>query len=308
MKNVVITGADGFVGSNTVNYFLKQGVKVLAVDRRKTLRYLKQLENLTYICCNISDTSQLKAEIPEGIYDTWIHFAWDGTSGVGRFDYGLQLKNVLSTVECMKFAKEIGCSRFLCIGSIMEYEISESVHMQGGKPGLKYIYGIGKQTAHAFCKCIASDIGIELIWPMITNAYGIGEISPRFVNATLRKIYRKEPLQFTSATQNYDFIYVSDVANAIFLVAEKGKPFCEYMIGSGRARPLKEYILEMVHVIGTTLKPVFGDVPYTGVETSIEAFDITDTKKDCGFEPLISFSEGIKKTYSWIIGGGISET
>lgn len=86
---------------------------------------------------------------------------------------------------------------------------------------------------------------------MITNAYGVGEFSPRFVNTTLRKIIDGEPLRFTAATQNYDFVYVSDVAKAFYLVAKNGKPFREYMIGSGDAKPLKQFILEMVDSCGS---------------------------------------------------------
>ena len=96
-----------------------------------------------------------------------------------------------------------------------------------------YIYGMGKHIAHCMCKSVATNIGIDLLWPMISNAYGVGELSPRFVNTTLRKIINGETLQFTAATQNYDFVYVSDVAQAFYKVAINGKPFCEYMIGLG---------------------------------------------------------------------------
>ena len=51
--------------------------------------------------------------------------------------------------------------------------------------------------------------------------------------------------QFTAGTQNYDFVYIDDVARAFRLIGEKGKPFHEYLIGSSTARPLKEFLLEM---------------------------------------------------------------
>lgn len=120
------------------------------------------------------------------------------------------MRNALNTVECMKAAKELGCSRFVCAGSIMEYEVEAVIHTQGSRPGMGYIYGMGKHIAHCMCKSVAANIGIDLLWSMITNAYGVGELSPRFVNTTLRKIINGEPLQFTAATQNYDFVYVRD--------------------------------------------------------------------------------------------------
>jgi len=163
-----------------------------------------------------------------------------------------------------------------------------------------YIYGMGKHIAHCMCKSVAANIGIDLLWPMITNAYGVGEFSPRFVNTTLRKIINGEPLQFTAATQNYDFVYVSDVAKAFYQVAEKGKPFCEYMIGSGNARPLKEFILEMVAACGPEAKPLFGDVPFTGTNMPLSTFSIDAIKNDCGFKIDVPFGEGTKMTMDWL--------
>ncbi len=257
MQKVVITGADGFVGSYTVTHFLKEGCEVLALDMGAEPKRLKATDGLTYMQCDISDIDGMMKKIPQDMYDTFVHFAWAGSAGPARVDYNLQMKNALTTVECMKTAKQLGCTRFVCAGSIMEYEVEAAIHTQGSKPGMAYIYGMGKHIAHCMCKSVAVDIGIELLWPMITNAYGVGEFSPRFVNTTLRKIINREKLEFTSGTQNYDFVYVSDVAKAVYLVAKSGKPFCEYMIGSGNAKPLKEFIVEMVSECSDDSVPYF---------------------------------------------------
>lgn len=300
MEKVIITGADGFVGSYTVQHFLNNGKKVLALDMGLEARRLKEHKNLIYKQCDITNINAMLDMIPQGEYDTFIHFAWAGSAGTARVDYNLQMQNALNTVECLKAAKELGCSRFVCAGSIMEYEVEAAIHSQGSHPGMGYIYGMGKHIAHCMCKSVAANIGIDLLWPMITNAYGVGEFSPRFVNSTLRKIINGEPLQFTAATQNYDFVYVSDVAKAFYLVAEKGKPFCEYMIGSGNARPLKEFILEMVAACGPEAKPLFGDVPFTGTNMPLSTFCIDAIKDDCGFEIDVPFGEGTKMTMDWL--------
>ena len=300
MEKVIITGADGFVGSYTVKYFLEHGKAVLALDMGAEARRLEKHPNLTYMQCDITDIKGMMEKIPVEKYDTFIHFAWAGSAGPERMDYNLQMKNALNTVAVLKAAKDLGCSRFLCSGSIMEYEVEAAIHSQGSRPGMGYIYGMGKHIAHCMCKSIAANIGIDLLWPMITNAYGVGELSPRFVNTTLRKIINGEPLQFTSAIQNYDFVYVTDVAKAIYLVAEKGVPFCEYMIGSGNARTLREFILEMVAACGPDSKPLFGDVPFTGTNMPLSTFGIDAIRKDCGFETEVSFAEGTKRTMDWL--------
>lgn len=300
MKNVIITGADGFVGSYTVAKFLAEGCHVLAIDITDVPHRLKPSGKLEFKKCNVTDLNALRNITNIDKYDTFIHFAWAGSAGDGRFDYNLQMQNALNTVECMKVAKELGCSRFVCAGTIMEYEVESAIHTQGTKPGMGYIYGMGKLMAHCMCKSVAASIDIELVWPMITNAYGVGEFSPRFVNTTLRKIINNESLHFTAATQNYDFVYVTDVANAFFLVAKNGNPFCEYIIGSGNARPLKNFILEMIQVCDSDSKIKFGDVPFTGTDLPISTFSISSIVDDCGFKPLVNFAEGTKKMIDWM--------
>lgn len=301
MMKAVITGADGFVGSNTVKYFIEQGIEVLAVDLAEEPRRLERSGKLTYCQCNLGlDLHKLEVQLSRFKPDTFVHFAWAGSAGAQRTDYNLQMANALTTVECLKLAKRVGCSRFVCAGSIMEYEVETVIHSQGSKPGMGYIYGMGKQIAHDLCKSVAANIGIDLLWPMITNAYGVGELSPRFVNTTLRKIIDNEPLEFTSGVQNYDFVYVTDVAKAFYLVAERGKPFCEYMIGSGKAGPLKEFILRMIASCAPNAKPKFGDIPFTGVNMPLSIFSIEDIKNDCGFEPEISFEDGTRLTMEWL--------
>ena len=300
MKNVIITGADGFVGSYTVNYFLEQGCHVLALDMGEKPNRLAEHPALTYRKCDISDAAALETVAEAGVYDTFIHFAWAGSAGPARVDYNLQMKNALTTVECLKIAKKLGCKRFVCAGSIMEKEVEAAVHDQGSRPGMGYIYGMGKHIAHCLCKSVAVEQGIELVWPMITNAYGAGELSPRFVNTTIRKIIKGEPLQFTAGTQSYDFVYVTDVARAFYLIAKNGKPFCEYMIGSSTARPLKEFIIEMVASLAPDRQPIFGDVPFTGTNMPLSTFDCSDTEADCGFRAQIGFAEGTRMTMDWL--------
>ena len=300
MKKVIITGADGFVGSYAVECFLKNGCQVLAADLAEKPSRLKPHENLLYRQCDISTPEGLKALDCGETFDIMIHFAWNGSAGEKRADYAVQIQNVCVTVECMKYAQKLGCTRFAAAGSIMEYEAEAAVHSQGSRPGMGYIYGYAKQNAHCICKSAANQVGIELVWPMITNAYGVGEFSPRFINSTIRKIIKKEPLQFTAATQNYDFVYVSDVARAFYLTAMFGKANCEYMIGSGQARPLKEFILEMQRVLAPEQQVLFGDIPFTGTNLPLSVYDISAIRADCGFTPEVSFEDGLRRTMTWI--------
>jgi UDP-glucose 4-epimerase len=299
MKKAIISGANGFVGSAVVRELLKNGYEILALDREGCLENLPKDARVSFLPWELSDMSRLKEKVQNGPYDVFFHFAWAGSAGPARADTALQLKNAQWTVDALQAAKALGCSRFLCAGSIMEYETMAAAYTQGNRPGLGYIYGGGKLIAHVMCMSVAAQIGIDLIWPEITNAYGVGERSPRLVNTTIQKCIRNEPPQFTSGVQNYDFVYIDDVARAFRLIGEKGKPFHEYLIGSSQARPLREFLLEMQAAIAPELEFRFGDVPFTGIDLPLERFDCSQTEADTGFRAEISFAEGCKRTMAW---------
>lgn len=299
MKKVIVSGANGFVGGALVKELTAHGIQVIALDLEGHTDNLPDSPLVKFYPFNLIQAEKAEQVIKERDADTFYHFGWAGSAGPARADTALQLQNAQWTVDCLRLAKKLGCTRFVNAGSIMETETIKAVFQAGNKPGLGYIYGSGKLVAHAMCKSVAADIGIDLVWAMITNAYGVGEKSPRMVNTTIQKCIRGEEPQFTAGTQNYDFVYIDDVARAFRLIGESGKPFCEYLIGSSNAKPLKEFLLEMKAAIAPDLDFIFGDIPFTGVNLSLDDFDCSVTEKDTGFKAEISFAEGCRRTRDW---------
>jgi nucleoside-diphosphate-sugar epimerase len=302
MKKAIVTGANGFVGSNVCKELSKNGVEVYAIvkDTNENISNIKDLDNLKIVYCDLNDIAKLFDMISDRDIDVFYHFAWVGSAGPLRCDENIQLQNALWTAQALRTADKMGCKKFVNAGSIAEKEVYTAVYTQESTPSLPYIYGAGKLIAHTICKPIANSLNIDLCWAVITNTYGVGELSPRLVNSSIRKIIAGEPLQFTSGTQNYDFIYIDDTAKAFVAIGEYGKANKEYTIGSGNARPLKEFLLEMHESIAPQSEIIFGDVPFTGVNMPIEAFDTSDIENDCHFKPTISFAEGTKLTMDWI--------
>lgn len=299
MKKAIVSGANGFVGSAVVKELLANDIEVIALVRNQHANNLPMDERIQLADFELSDARKVKDSLPVGEADVFFHFAWDGSAGNARADVTKQLANVESAVACVKLAKELGCKRFVSAGSIMEKETYDAIWYPQNRPGLGYIYGGGKLTAHIMCKAVAADIGIEYVSGVITNAYGVGERSPRMVNTTIQKCIRGESPKFTAGTQNYDFVYIDDVARAFRLIAEKGNSFEDYLIGSSAAKPLKEFLMEMKGAIAPDLDFIFGDVPFTGVDLPLAAFDCSKTEKDTGFRAKVSFEEGCIKTRDW---------
>ena len=212
MKKALITGANGFIGSALLRELSANGTEVIAIDRKDCNNNIPK--GTRFVSCELSESTSLPEIITDRDIDVFYHLAWAGSAGSARADVFLQLNNIQWTLDCLRAAKQMNCKKFVCAGSIMEQEAVSSTYKQGNKPGLGCIYGSCKLAAHTICSSIAADIGIDLLWAEITNAYGVGELSPRFINTTIRKILHNEPLEFTSGTQNYDFVYIDDVARA----------------------------------------------------------------------------------------------
>ncbi len=299
MTKAIITGANGFVGSAVVSNLINHGYEVTVVLRNENSDISRlPIEKIKVLYSDVKDIKSLTSTIEEQ-YDVLFHFAWEGISGEKRLNTEIQLSNILSTIDAVEVAKSLGCTKFIGVGSIMEDESFELSKENKALPK-NYSYGTAKLSAKLFSKSKANELNIEHVWVKITNAYGPYEFSPRLINSTLRKIYLNEYCAFTAGTQIYDFIYIDDVAEAFRLIAEKGHNNTTYLIGSGKAMALRNYLETIFTTVKTDVIPHFGDIPYKGVNLDQGFFSIETLKNDTGFNPLVSFEEGILKTYRWI--------
>lgn len=301
MKKVIVTGANGFIGKTLVNALLKKEYEVVALD----IRFDEELLNNDLVkCINVLNkkVSELKYEIPVDKYDCFFHLAWLGTSGPARADYVKQLDNVKLTCDYIQLCKAIECKRIIYASSINEMETYEYLQSDNIEPSGGYIYGTGKLAAHLMGETVAKLNDIEFIPVIITNIYGVGEKSARMIYTSINKLLHKEHCSFTDGYQTYDFIYITDAINSIIAVAESGKAFNRYYIGSGEPKPLREFLIEMRDIVAPDAKIGLGDIPFKGVNISYEQFDLKKVERDTGYKNQIEFSEGIKMTAEYIRG------
>ena len=301
MKNVIVTGANGFIGKTLVKALLEKGYYVVALD----VRFDDILANdERIICVNVMDreVAALVEEIPHQEYECFFHLAWVGTSGPARADYNVQLNNVKLACDYIKLCSEIGCKRIVYASSINEMETYEYLQSDDIEPTGGYIYGTGKLAAHLMGETVAKLNGIEFIPVIITNIYGVGEKSARMIYTAINKLVHKEHCSFTEGYQTYDFIYITDAINSIIAVAEKGKAFNRYYIGSGAPKPLREFLLQMRDIVDPEAEIGLGDIPFKGVNISYDQFDLKKVERDTGYRNEISFAEGIRMTADYIRG------
>ncbi len=296
-KKLILTGANGFVGSYIARSFSDSGYEITAVVRNKNsdISLLKGINNIQIVFCDLDSIEDLPQILSHKNYDLFLHFAWEASAGADRSNTAIQLKNVEATCKAVKTAKELHCNRFVFAGSIMTYEAKEYVLNNNSTPSPTYIYSTAKLTASMMAKITAVEQNIEYINVVISNIYGIGERSMRFLNSTIHKIISgTTELNLTSCEQIYDFIYASDAAQAIKTASLYGENLSSFYIGNREQYPLKKFILDIKDALNSTVTINFGAVEFNGAY--FDYHDIIDTNKlsELGFKPRISFKEGIK--------------
>ena len=242
------------------------------------------------------------ATAAQPVFDTFYHIAWGGTGANRDKSTELQSRNIFYTLEAVKAAKTLGCTRFIGAGSQAEYG-PKDLDMIGPDTPTEPVtpYGISKLAAGKLSRLLCQELSMEWIWPRIFSVYGIYEKENTMISTALHAFRRGEPTAFTPAEQIWDYLYSKDAGKAYYLIGEKGRAGSVYCVGSGQGRPLRHYIEEMAELAGSgKIVPGIGKRPYPpGKRTNLCA-DIRTLTEDTGFVPEYSFEKGILETLSWM--------
>lgn len=300
MKKVVITGATGMIGRALVNYLLNKDIEVLAIIRENSTRKSNMLsnKNLKIIECNLENFDNFK--IDENDYDTFFHFAWDGTFAGARNDEQLQNNNVEYTLTALELAKRLGCNTFIGAGSQAEYGRVDGIINENTPANPENFYGKAKLEAGELSRKLANKYNIRHVWTRIFSVYGPYDNSKTMIMSSIKKMIEnnKSP-DYTKGEQMWDYIYSEDVAKAFYLIGEKGKNNSVYCIAQGKSRPLYEYIQIIRDIIDKNIKLNLGALAYSDKQVMNLQANIDKLKNDTGFIPEYTFEKGIVSAIDW---------
>lgn len=291
------------IGHALTEYLLHQNVEVTILVRKNSTRTasLPKDKRVTIIACDLSQMQE--AELSDNQYDVFFHLGWAGTYGDARNDLFLQNKNVEYTLNAVNLAHRLGCKTFIGAGSQAEYGRVEGQKLTPQTPAFpENGYGIAKLCAGQMSRIMAQAYGMKHIWFRILSVYGPYDGEQTMIMSGIMKMLEGESPEYTPAGQIWDYLYSEDAAKALFLAAEKGKDGAIYCLGSGSAKPLKEYIEKMRDQINPQIELKFGARPYAKKQVMHLCADISNLREDTGFTPEYTFEEGIRKTVAWYRG------
>lgn len=212
----------------------------------------------------------------------------------------MQNLNIKYTLDAVELARNLGCSTFIGAGSQAEYGLVKSVITEKTPTNPENGYGIAKLAAGQMSRLLANKYNMRHIWARIFSVYGpYNDENTMIMNSIIQMVKCKKSPNYTKGEQIWDYIYSKDVAEALYLIAKKGKDNSIYCIAQGESKPLSWYISKIKNNIDKDIELNLGVIPYSKKQVMNLQADISSLKKDTGFLPKYTFEKGIKETIKW---------
>lgn len=311
MKQAIVNGATGFVGSALVRQLLAEGVDVLGLGRKAAdalpSHRLPASERFRYRTLHLDESERLPEVVKEAGFPiddcVFFNIAWWGAEKVSDFDVRAQLSNIVRSAAALAASAAIGCRLFVHAGSMEE-------HFAEAYVGLDYhasnafnrhiVYALAKSGAKRMLKMLHAESRTPSVLTTFSHVMGVDDGKDSFLQVVLDKFLHGGDLAFTSGAQVFDVIHVSDVARGLAGVGRYGQPGNDYWIGSGQARPLREYVEEMARLYPPGRPLGFGQVSFSDVILPKEWFEIDLIQKHTGFRPQMTFETMVRELAEWL--------
>ena len=291
---ILVTGGAGFIGSHLVERLVEQKKKVIVLDNLSTgrLENLKHLLNkIKFIKCDISKNTDIKKYF-KGVQSVF-HIAAlaDIVPSINNPDkyFDANVKGTLNILEACrqnKIKKLVYTASSSCYGIPKKYPTTENE-----KISPQYPYAATKNIGEQLILHWSKVYKINVASLRLFNVYGTrsrtsGTYGAMFGVFLAQKISKKPFTVVGNGKQKRDFIYVSDVVDALILASNSKKVSEIYNVGSGKPKSVN-YIIKLLN--GKTTS-----IPKRPGEPFITHADISKIKNKLKWKPKISIEQGVK--------------
>ena len=302
----LVTGGAGFIGSNTVDELVRRGHSVVVLDDFSSGKEdnLAEVRNkITFIKGSITDIEVVRKAMHEAEYV--LHLAAK-TSVPRSVKDPIETNkiNIDGTLNVLVAAKELKVKRVVFAASSSAYgETPTLPKVETMQPEPISPYGVTKYVGELYGQTFGRCYGLENVALRYFNIFGPRQdpsspysgVLAKFCSAFLEDT---PPVVFGDGEQTRDFTYVENAVQANLLACEapsvSGKVF---NVGVGGRVSLNEVVRALGKISGKTLETKY-EPPRDGDIRDSQA-DITQARELLGYEPQVSFEEGLSRTYEW---------
>lgn len=331
VKNVLVTGGAGFIGSNYVNLYAgEDNVHLVNLDK---LTYAGNLENVevqespdyTFIQGDIGDQELIRELFEKYRFEEVVHFAAEShvdnsildpsafveTNITGTFNllqnaYKLWMDNPFERKEEFKNARFLHISTDEVYGTLgKEGLFTEKTPYAPNSP-----YSASKAASDFLVRSYFHTYGMPVVTTNCSNNYGPHQHDEKLIPTIIRTALKEEPVPIYGDGKNVrDWLYVLDHCKGIKLVLENGREGETYNIG-GRNERENIYIAQKICELLDNLQPRKNGDSYKELITFVidrpghdkrYAIDASKIENELGWKAEENFESGIEKTVKWYL-------
>lgn len=318
---IIITGGAGFIGTHVVKLFVRKYAQY-QIFNLDALTYAGNLENLKdiedmpnyhFIKADITDEKNIFKIFNEIQPDAVIHLAAE--SHVDRSIMNpnqFVITNVLGTINLLNAARQIkNFQQFYHISTDEVYgSLGETGYFTETTPyDPRSPYSASKASSDHFVRAYYHTYHLPVKISNCSNNYGPYQFPEKLIPLCINNIINEKPLPIYGKGENVrDWLYVEDHAKAIDLIFHKGKIGETYNIGGNSEKKNIEVVTTLCRLMNKKMnKP---DGYYEKLITFVKdraghdlryAIDFTKLKTQLGWQPSVTFEEGIEKTIDWYL-------
>ena len=323
MKNILITGGAGFIGSHLIRLFV-QKYPEYQIYNLDSLTYAGNLENLTdiedsknyqFLHNDIVDAAGLTSLFATHNFDAVIHLAAESHVDRSIADpLTFVNTNVIGTVNLLNAAKNAWKDDYQ--GKLFYHVSTDEVYGSLGETGFfledtsydpKSPYSASKASSDHFVRAYDNTYGLPVVISNCSNNYGPFQFPEKLLPLCINNIKHERPLPVYGKGENIrDWLFVEDHARAIDDIFHKGKIGETYNIGGFNEWKNIDIVKLLCKIMDKKLNRVQGEseqlITYVKDRAGHDmryAIDASKIQKELNWEPSLQFEEGLEKTVDW---------
>jgi dTDP-glucose 4,6-dehydratase len=305
---LLVTGAAGFIGSNFARYWLERHPDdhVVGLD---LLTYAGDPRNLDGLSVrlvegDIGDLDLVERVLAEEEIDTIVNFAAESHNSLAVLDPSRFFRtNALGTQTLLEAARRQNLARFHHVSTCEVYGDlaldSDEAFTEESPYRPRTPYNASKAAADHAVRAYFHTFELPVTITNCANNYGPRQFPEKVIPLFLTNAFDDRELPLYASTQNRrEWLHVDDHCRAIDVVLERGEVGETYNVGSGVERSIEEIADLVLELTGKpeSLKTIVPDRP--GHDRRY-LLDSSKLRRELGWEPAISFEEGLGSTVEW---------